>query len=95
MVAKATPKAKTHKTKALTPPPIKSTQAHLLHQSVKVQEVDLQRKEVKVIIQSRMTPAAAVVRRVRVEERVEGRETEHSQKFTSTRHLKRTLTVTR
>ena len=97
-VEKATPRARILQTKAQTPPPISSTQAHLRHQSVKAQEGDRQKAEQKVTILSRMTPAAAAVRLVQVEgveEQVEEKETDRSQRFTSLVRLKSTLIVTR
>ena len=98
-VEKATPRAQTLQIKAQTPPRTSSTQAHLLHQSVKAQAVDLQKAEQKVTILSRMTPARAVIRPVQVEgveeEQVELRETDHSQRFTSLVPLESTPIVTR
>ena len=75
------PRAKTRQIKAPTLPHISSIQAHLLHQSVKVQGADRPKKEQRVTIRRRTTAAKVRLVRVGVEDPVEEREADHSQKF--------------
>lgn len=93
-VGKAIPKARTRQTKVRILLPTSSTQARLPLQPVKAQEVDLPKGEQKATTPSRI---AAVVRlvRVEVEEHVEDRQTDLSQRFTNTMRLKKTIIMTR
>lgn len=94
-VEKATPRARTHQTKAPTPPPTSSTRAHLPQQSVKAQGVDQPKREEKVTIRSRIAAVKVRLARVGAEGQGKGKETDRSQRFISIMRLKSTITVTR